>query len=212
MQSPTVVIADDHPILLAGLVKLLEPDHHVIGTATDGIAAIDAAARLRPDLLIIDISMPRLNGLDAIRQVHAANPGIRIVVLTIHTGPSYVAAALEAGADGYVVKQSVAEDLIQAITTTLAGGTYRSPSIARVADSGVSGTMALTPRQRQVLQLLADGKSAKAIARTLNLSVKTVDFHKASIMKQCQLHTTASLVRFAIADGLVSADDSLTMG
>lgn len=212
MERPTVVVADDHPILLAGLVKLLEPEYDVVGTATDGIAAIDTTDHLRPDLLVIDVSMPRLNGLDAIRRVRAANPAIRIVVLTIHTGPSYVAAALEAGANGYVVKQSVAEDLMEALATALAGGTYRSPSIVRAADSGVSGTMALTPRQRQVLQLLADGKSAKAIARTLNLSVKTVDFHKASIMKQCQLHTTASLVRFAIADGLVSADDSVSAG
>lgn len=206
MPKPRVLIADDHPILLAGLRKLLEERYDVVGTAADGLDAVEATARLGPELLIIDVSMPRLNGLDAIRRIRQTDRDTRILVLTVHTGPSYLTEALDAGADGYVLKQSVAEELIRAADTVLGGRRYVTPALASSAAGPRSGTMALTPRQREVLQLVAEGHSAKSIAQILNLSVKTVDFHKARIMEQCGLHSTAALVRFAIADGLITAE------
>jgi len=212
MKKARILIADDHSILLAGLKKLVEEDHEVIGTVEDGRALIEAAERLKPDLILMDISMPLLNGLDAARQLKKLVPDSKLLFLTMHSSPTYATEAFKAGANGYLLKQSAASELPQAIASVLRGQTYLTPAITReVLETALQPALkqslgALTPRQREVLQLIAEGKGTKEVATILNVSVKTVEFHKGRLMEQLDLHSTPALIKFAIAEGLVSAE------
>ncbi|MDH5741632.1 MAG: response regulator transcription factor [Nitrospira sp.] len=215
-KKPRLLMADDHSIMLAGLRKLVEGTCEVVGAVEDGRAVVEAAERLRPDLILIDISMPLLNGMDAARQIKKSVPDAKLIFLTMHASPVFATEALQAGASGYLLKQSAASELPQAIDTVLKGQTYLTPMITRSVLESIGkpkemrkSLMDLTSRQREVLQLLAEGKSPKDIAVLLNLSVKTVEFHKTRLMEQLDLHSTLALAKFAIAEGLVSAETGL---
>lgn len=218
-KKPRLLMADDHSIMLAGLRKLVEGTCEVVGAVEDGRALVEAAERLRPDLILVDISMPLLNGMDAARQIKKSVPDAKLIFLTMHASPVFATEALQTGASGYLLKQSAASELPVAIETVLKGQIYLTPTITKpVLDSMVKpkptevrkSLMDLTPRQREVLQLLAEGKSPKDIAALLNLSIKTVEFHKTRLMEQLDLHSTVALAKFAIAEGLVSADAGLS--
>jgi len=215
MKKPRVLIADDHSILLAGLCKLMEDSCEVVGMVEDGRTLVEAARHLQPDLILLDISMPFLNGLNAARQIKKLLPDAKLLFLTMHSSATYATEALKAGASGYLLKQSAATELPQAIEAVLKGHTYLAPAITgpilkKVSRPGQpeikSALMDLTPRQREVLQLIAEGKSTKEVAYLLGVSVKTVDFHKARIMEQLDLHSTPALIKFAFAEGLASAE------
>jgi RNA polymerase sigma factor (sigma-70 family) len=221
IKKPRLLMADDHSIMLAGLRKLVEGTCEVIGAVKDGRALVEAAEQLRPDLILVDISMPLLNGMDAARQIKKSVPDAKLIFLTMHASPVFATEALQAGASGYLLKQSAASELPQAIETVLNGQVYLTPAITKsVLDSIVKhkstpiqlrkSLTQLTPRQREVLQLLAEGKSPKDIAQLLNVSVKTVEFHKTRLMEQLDLHSTLALAKYAIAEGLVSADTGLS--
>lgn len=218
-KKPRLLMADDHSIMLAGLRKLVEGTCEVVGAVEDGRALVEAAEQLRPDLILLDISMPLLNGMDAARQITKSVPEAKLIFLTMHASPVFATEALQAGASGYLLKQSAASELPHAIEVVLKGQTYLTPIITKpVLDSMVrqnqgelkKSLVQLTPRQREVLQLLAEGKSPKDIACLLKVSVKTVDFHKTRLMEQLDLHSTLALCKFAIAEGLVSADSGLS--
>jgi len=203
-RRPRLVIADDHVLLLDGLKRLLENDFDVLGTATDGYAAVAAAESLRPDAMLIDIGLPLLNGLEAARQVRRALPDTKIVFVTMQTERIYVEEAFRAGGSGYVLKQAAGAELLLAIQTVLAGERYLSPRIgiqldkiqAHPANRRTVG--GLTARQREVLQLVAEGKSMKEIAWILRISVRTVEFHKQSLFQDLGIRTTAELIRYAL--------------
>ncbi len=218
-KKPRLLMADDHSIMLAGLRKLVEGTCEVVGAVEDGRALVEAAERLRPDLILIDISMPLLNGMDAARQIKKSVPDAKLIFLTMHASPVFATEALQTGASGYLLKQSAASELPLAIDTVLKGQIYLTPTITKpVLDAMAKpkpmelrkSLMDLTPRQREVLQLLAEGKSPKDIAVLLNLSIKTVEFHKTRLMEQLDLHSTLALAKFAIAEGLVSADTGIS--
>lgn len=214
MTKPRVLMADDHSILLAGMRKLIEDQCDVVGMVEDGRALLEAADRLKPDLIILDISMPLLNGLDAARQLKKARPDVKLLFLTMHASPRYATEAFKAGGNGYLLKQSAASELPKAIDAILHGNHYLTPSIAKPVidqamrtDEGPSikgADTELTARQREVLQLIGEGKGTKEIAAVLHVSVKTVEFHKTCLMNALDLHTTAALMRYAIARGLAS--------
>lgn len=215
MTKPRVLIADDHSILLAGLRKLVEDVCEVVGMAENGRALVEAAGKHKPDLILLDISMPLLNGLDAAREIKKSSPDCKLLFLTMHASPTYATEALKAGGNGYLLKQSAASELLMAIEAVLGGQTYLTPAITRpVLDSVLKpDTQALkrtvgdlTPRQREVLQLVGEGKGTKEIATLLNVSVKTVEFHKARLMEQLDVHSTADLIKLAIAEGLATTD------
>ena len=204
-----VVIADDHALVRQGLRALLEREGvQVMGEAADGQEAVQLVASLLPDIAILDISMPTLNGLDAARELQRSLSKTKTILLTRHDESQYVTGALRAGAKGYVLKSQVAADLIQAIRQVERGGVYLSPNIsAAIVDGYLSKTEPaadpLTSRERQVLQLVGEGKSNKDIAGLLGISAKTVESHRARLMRKLDLHETASLVRYAIRRGLI---------
>jgi len=212
MTRPRILLADDHTLVLEGLCRLLEEDYEVVGMVEDGRALIDAAQRLEPDVVVLDISMPLLNGLEAARQLRKLVPRSKLIFLTMHADPTYATEAFQVGACGFLLKRSAASELTQAIQAALKGQFYVTPVIAKDLLSPLVQTSpssppkggTLTPRQREVLQLVAEGKSTKEIATILNISVKTVEFHKSHIMQQLDLHTTAELTKYAIAHGLAS--------
>lgn len=210
--KPKILLADDHSLVVAGLSKLLERDFEIAGVASDGRELLELVQQRRPDAVLIDISMPLLNGIEATRQICKSLPGAKVVVLTQQTGKEYVQAALQAGARGYVVKQSAPTELLTALREVLAGRFYITSlvvpkDIASLLSSG--GTPhewfagELTPRQREVLQLVGEGKSGKEIADILQISIKTVEFHKAKLMDQLGLHSTAELTRYALEQGII---------
>ncbi len=214
MTRPRILMADDHSIVLAGLRKLVESEGDVVGTVEDGRALLDAAQQLRPDIILLDISMPLLNGLDAARQLSKLVPESRLIFLTMHATPAYATEAFKAGASGYLIKRSAASELKQAIQAVMRGQQYMTPLITKDVlaatlhppDGQVRKrpVATLTLRQREVLQLVAEGNTSKAIASILNISVKTVEFHKSRIMEELDLHSTADLTKYAVAEGLVS--------
>ena len=207
-------MADDHSIVLAGLKKLVETEGEVVGTVEDGRALVEEAKKLRPDIILLDISMPLLNGLDAARQLTKVVPECKLVFLTMHATPAYAMEAFKAGASGYLIKRSATSELKQALQAVMRGQHYMTPLITKDVLAAtlqpaeetkhIRPPAVLTPRQREVLQLVAEGKGTKEIARILNISVKTVEFHKFRIMDELDLHSTAELTRYAIAEGLVS--------
>ncbi len=206
-----VLLADDHALIRQGLKALLESQgFQVVGEASDGQATLRSAEKTHPDVAILDISMPVLNGMDAARELKKSSPKTKIILLTQHDEDQYVTEALRAGAKGYVLKSQAAEDLVQAIREVCRGSVYLSPSISRsVVDAYISKTYIstdpLSGRERQVLQLVGEGKSTKDIAIQLGISVKTAESHRARLMKKLDIHETASLVRYAIRRGLIQA-------
>jgi DNA-binding NarL/FixJ family response regulator len=213
VRRPRLLLADDHAILLDGVRKLLESEYEVIGSAADGRELVAAALKLSPDAVLLDIGMPLLNGIEAARQIQRSAPNVKVLFLTQQSHKSYVQEAFRAGAVGYVLKQSAATELLQALREVFEGRYYVTPLVASggVADrldintnpSELFGE-SLTPRQREVLQLVAEGKAAKEIATIVGISVKTVEFHKAAIMEELGLRTTAELTRYALQHGIVS--------
>jgi DNA-binding NarL/FixJ family response regulator len=216
-----VLLADDHTLVRAGIRALLAalPDVEIVGEVKDGQAALQLLLETRPDVAFIDISMPGLNGIEVAERAAREWPATRVVMLSMHETPSYVARALRAGVRGYLLKDSAADELPVLLRAVMAGETYLSPAIARhVVDGylqrgeGEEGAQAqgpldlLTPRQREILQLVAEGRSTKEVAQVLDLSVKTVEAHRAQIMTRLEIHDLPGLVRFAIRNGLVSSD------
>lgn len=214
MKRPRILMADDHAIVLAGLRKLVEAEGEVVGMVEDGRSLVETAQELRPDIVLLDISMPLLNGLDAARQLTKLVPESKLIFLTMHATPTYATEAFKAGAAGYLIKRSAAVELKQAIQAVMRGQHYLTPLITKdvlaATLHSADGTStrpsgnSLTQRQREVLQLIAEGKGTKAIASLLNISVKTVEFHKFKMMGELDLHSTAELVKYAIAEGLAS--------
>lgn len=211
MTRPRVLLADDHTLVLEGFKRLLEPEFDLVGTVEDGRALLEAAATLKPDVVLLDVSMPLLNGIDAARSLKEAQPRIKVLFVTMHADPAYVTKAFQAGAEGYLLKRSAGTELIHAVQVVLSGRHYITPlvttevaqALTRAAAYPSSSDRDLTPRQREVLQLVAEGRTMKEIAAVLKLSVKTVEHHKAQLMDLLDLHTTAELTRYAIAQGIV---------
>jgi DNA-binding NarL/FixJ family response regulator len=212
MNKPRILLADDHKIVLEGLRGVLDEEFELLGSVTNGRDLVEAARRLQPDVIVADISMPLLNGIDAARQLRDEGCEARIVFLTMHSDLTYATRALHAGAAGYVLKHSASDELVTAIREALRGGTYVSPSLRNPALDELLDqtrrhtrqTLDLTPRQREVLQLLAEGKSAKEIGALLNISPRTVETHKYKMMDELAVKTSAELVQYAIKHGLVA--------
>lgn len=211
---PRVLLADDHSLFLEGLSLLLAREFEIVGSVTDGRAMVEAARNLNPDLIVLDLGMPILNGVEAMRQVRGMIPAIKLVVVSQQSDRPYVQAAFRAGASGYVLKQSAAAELVGALKAVLAGQYYVAPQLAAGALGG-QGEVAVNPsemfggsltaRQREVLQLIAEGKSAKEVAAILKISPKTVEFHKAAIVETLGIRTTAELTRYAMQTGIASS-------
>lgn len=209
-----VVLADDHNIVRAGLRALLEglPDVEVVAESADGREAVAAVAAHRPDIALIDIAMPGLNGLEAAARIARDTPATRVVILSMHAGESYVAQALRVGVAGYVLKDAFSDELPVLLRSVMRGETYLSASISKVVvdrlrirlEEGDTSPGVLTPRQREILQLLAESKSTKEIAHLLGVSVKTVETHRAQIMDRLDIHDLPGLVKYAIRAGLTS--------
>jgi two-component system response regulator NreC len=204
-----VLLADDHPVFRQGLRALLEREKFdVVGEASDGLEAIAAAERLQPQVVVIDLAMPSLNGVDAVREIVKRVPRAKAVLLTMHTEEYHVLEALRAGAKACVSKSQAAEHLLQAIKDVCAGGVYLSPHVSgAVVQAYLAKTELpydpLTPRERQVLQLIAEGKTTKEAAAVLDVSVKTAETHRTNLMEKLDIHSTAGLVRYAIRRGLL---------
>lgn len=206
MTRPRILLADDHAIMLDAFKALLEPEFDVVGMVTDGRALLTEFARLNPDVVLVDISMPLLNGLDAGRQLKAQRRSVKLIYLTMNPNPDLAGEALRLGASGYVLKSSAASELTQAIREALRGRSYITPLIARdVVGSLIERREGpeLTTRQREVLQLLAEGRSMKEVGNILNVAPRTVAFHKYKMMEQLRLKTSAELVQFAVKQGVV---------
>jgi DNA-binding NarL/FixJ family response regulator len=204
-------VADDHRLLREAFVKLLEPDCDVVGAVADGRALLEAAPRLRPDIVVLDIAMPQLNGLDAARQLKRVMPGVKVIFLTVNEDPDLAAEAFRAGGSGFVLKNSAASELLQAIQDVSQGRSYVTPLATRdMVDTllrrpeSAGEAHELSPRQREVLQLLAEGRTMKEIANILKITARTVAFHKYSMMQELGIKTSAGLIQFAIKKRIVS--------
>lgn len=215
MSKPRVLLADDHALVLEGFKKLLEEHAQVVGSVEDGRSLLDAAKRLRPDIVVLDISMPKLNGLDAARRLRKILPETRLIFVTVHADADYVNQAFKAGASAYLLKRSAGSELSQAIEAVKNGNYYVTSLIAKdLVHSAISetepsagGQDRLPMRQREILQLVAEGLTLKEIASTLGLSPKTVEYHKSKLMEQLGLHTTAELTKYALAHGLTPSSE-----
>ena len=221
MRRARVLLADAHQIVAEGLrsISILETEFDIIGMVSDGRALVEATRQLRPEVIVADISMPLLNGIEATRQVKRVAPKTRVIVLTMHADATYATRAIEAGAAGYVLKHSATAELITAILEALQGRVYVSPRIANALPRVLLGRQQpqddppLTPRQREVLQLLAEGYSAKEIAAILGISSRTAEFHKYRMMEMLKVNTGAELIRYAIGHGIILTEmaESQTM-
>jgi DNA-binding NarL/FixJ family response regulator len=210
-RRPRVLLADDHLMVAEALKSLLAPEFDLVGVVEDGLALVEAAGTLQPDVIVADVTMPHLNGIDALVQLRQRGDRVPVVFLTMHRDATFARRALDAGASGFVLKHSAPAELVTAIRAALEGRTYLTPQLAGEVleamkqgpeqDGGPTG--ALTPRQREVLQLLAEGRSTKQIAQSLAISARTVEFHKYQMMETLGLHTNAELIHFAIKHGLV---------
>jgi DNA-binding NarL/FixJ family response regulator len=211
MKRTRILIADDHVMLLDAFKRLFEPEYDVVGTVSDGLALVNEAERLKPDLVVTDISMPLLNGLDAVERLVGSMPGIKVLFITVNEDPEMAAEAIRRGASGYLLKKSTAAELFRAIELVLEGRTYVTPAIAKdsTLDFVIRAKRAAVPhrlslRQREVLQLLAEGRSMKEVGALLGVTARTIAFHKYSMMDLLGLHTGAELVQYAVKTGLVS--------
>jgi DNA-binding NarL/FixJ family response regulator len=213
MKKPRVLLADDHKIVLQGLRGLLADEFDLVGEAANGQQLIERARELSPDVIVADVSMPLLNGIDAVRKMREEGGTAKVVFLTMHPDVVYATRALDTGASGYVLKHSASDELVEAIRTALRGGTYLSPQVRNPAVTELlddtrrhaKDTIELTGRQREVLQLLAEGKSAKEIGGILGISARTVETHKYKIMDDLGLKTSAELVQYAVKMGLTGS-------
>jgi DNA-binding NarL/FixJ family response regulator len=209
MAGPRILIADDHNLLLGAFEKLLSPECEIVGTVSDGRALVLEAERLKPDVVVLDIAMPLLNGLDAGRQIKEARKSIKLVYVTMNEDPDLAAAAFRLGASAYLLKRSAASELLTAIREVMKGRSYVTPLVTEglvgsFMDAGSrKPSHDLTPRQREVLQLLAEGHSMKEIAVLLNVTPRTVAFHKYRMMEQLNLKSSAALIQFAITHHIV---------
>ena len=210
MKKPRVLLADDHRIVAEGLKSLLEEEFELAGIVEDGRAMVKAALDLRPDVIVADISMPLLNGLDALAELKAHDPQVRVVLLTMHRNVAYARRALELGAAGFVLKHSASAELVMAVKAALQGRTFITPDLAaelmrsaKAAPQRTASPEVLTARQREVLQLLAEGKAAKEIAAVLGLSTRTVEDHKYRMMETLGSENSVELIHFAIKHGLI---------
>lgn len=210
MKRISVLLADDHRIVAEGLKRLVETEFELAGIVEDGRALLAAAKELKPDVIISDITMPELNGVEALEELKKVNPDVRMVFLTMHHNTAYARRALDAGALGYVLKHSATEELIMAVRAAAMGQTFVSPAIAgelmqamREGGEAVADPVSkLTLRQREILRLLVDGHSAKVIAAQLEISARTVEFHKYSMMDTLGVSSSADLIRFALQSGV----------
>ena len=211
IKRPTVLLADDHAIVAEGLRRVLETNYEVIGVVSNGQAVLAAAEQFKPDVIVLDVSMPLLNGIEAARRIHKTSQNVKIVFLSMHTDIAYVTEAFRAGASAYISKVSAPAEILTAVRYALQGKTYLSPSIDRAAlDAHIERSQRsrqslhkLSPRQREVLQLVAEGRNTKEIAEILHVSPRTVEFHRYRIMETLGLHSTAELVRHAIKHRLI---------
>jgi DNA-binding NarL/FixJ family response regulator len=207
-----VLLADDHRMVVEGLKTLLASEIELVGVVEDGAALVETARKLRPDVIVADISMPHLNGIDALAQLKRDDEDVRVVFLTMHQEVSYARRALEAGALGYVLKHSAPAELIAAIRAAMNNKTYVSPTLAgevfqaikRGPEKASDLVASLNPQQRRILQMLAEGRSAKEIGRIMAISPRTVEFHKYRMMETLGMHTSAELLLFAIKQGIVT--------
>ena len=211
MNRARVLLADDHRVVGEGLKRILANDFDLVGVVEDGRALVAPARQLQPDVIVADISMPHLNGIDAMVQLKKSAPDVKVVILTMHQEPAYARRALDAGASGFVLKHSAPAELVMAIEAALKGQTFITPALAgevlrqaRQEPRAADAAEHLTPRQREILQLLAQGRSAKEVAADLAISARTVEFHKYQMMQTHGLRTNAELIHFAIKHGIVS--------
>jgi DNA-binding NarL/FixJ family response regulator len=211
LRRPRVLLADDHKMLLDALKGVLEPRCEVVGMVGDGRSLLEAAAKLQPDIIVVDIAMPQLNGLDAARQIKHSMPGVKLIFMTMNEDPYLVGEAFRAGASAYLVKRAAALELTHAIELVLKGRTYVTPSIAAGLDDIALRSPNVrdhapepTPRQREVIQLLAEGRSMKEVASALSITPRTVAAHKYAVMELLQLKTNADLVQYAIKHRIIS--------
>ena len=212
LDRPRVLLADDHRMVAEGLKSLFSAEFELIGVVEDGRALIEATKKLHPDVIVADITMPQLNGLDALVQLKKLNPRVKVVFLTMHQEVAYARRALEAGAAGFVLKHSAPAELVTAIRAALEGKTYITPALAgevlqafqKGKDTDARPAARLTPRQREILRLLAEGRSAKEVAGALGISSRTVEFHKYQMMESLHVHNSAELIHFAIKQGIVA--------
>ena len=212
MNRARVLLADDHRLVAEGLKRLLESEFELVGVVENGRALVTAARELKPEVIVSDITMPDLNGIEALGELKKDNPDVKVVFLTMHHSVTYARRALEAGALGYVLKHSASEELIIAVRAAAAGQTFVTPVIAgevfkalRDGDEVEDPANRLTLRQREILRLLVDGHSAKAIAARLNISSRTVEFHKYAMMESLGITTSADLIRFALRHGIAES-------
>lgn len=213
MSRQRILLGDDHPLMLSGISGLLAQHYDIVGTAPDGHALVGAAIALRPDIVVLDVSMPVLNGIDAAGRIRAALPEAIIVFLSMHANPMYLRKAFDAGASAYVLKTGAAEELLTALEQARRGRPYVSPefgpdvleSLRSQAGRPARAAVALTDRQRQILQLVAEGRQNKEIAEVLGVSVKTVEFHRGRLMARLNARSVAELTRYAVLEGLIDA-------
>jgi len=209
-----VVLADDHTLVRSGIRSLLEgmPNVVVVGEAGDGQTALNLIEQHKPDVVLMDVAMPGLNGLDTLSRIHSDYPDVRVLILSMHTNEAYVNKALRFGAKGYLLKDAATIELDLALQAIMKGDTYLSPAVSKQLVAGHvqrdEGTPnPLTPRQREILQAIAEGLSTQQIAQKFKISVKTVEAHRAQLMDRLDIHDVAGLVRYAIKIGLITADD-----
>jgi len=211
-RRPRVLLADDHRLVAEGIRGLLESEFEVVDVVEDGRALLERAQALKPDVIVADIAMPHLNGIDALARLKQLDDRVRVVFLTMHRDVAYARRALDAGALGYVLKHAAPNELTTAVRAALEGKTYLTPTLAGEVlrdlkshpEQAGDPVASLTPRQREILQLLAEGCSAKQVAATLGISARTVEFHKYQMMNRLELQSSAELVGFAIKHGIVS--------
>jgi DNA-binding NarL/FixJ family response regulator len=212
MKRSRILLADEHFLTLEGLRKTLEPHHVVVGAVSDGRSLVDAALRLKPDLIILDVMMPLLNGIDAARRIRKSFPRAKLLFLSVHANPAYLREALNAGAIGYVLKSSTTrEEILGAVGAALAGQTYISPGVGGEdldlsrwrRERGAQPRAALTAREREVLQMLAEGRAAREVGSVLGISPKTVAFHRNNVKRKFGVRKTVELIKRAIDEGLI---------
>jgi len=219
MPRSRILLADDHKIFMDGLVRLLEPNYEIVGTVENGRELLAAARQKRPELVIADVSMPLLNGIEAVRRLKKLNKNIKVIILTMHHDATFAAEALRAGAAGYILKNSGAAELQGAIRDVLKGRTYLSPLVTKEAVTELMNPartgrsrLPLTDRQREVLQLVSEGLTLKEVSHALKISLSTVEFHKLEAMRRLGLESTAELIRYAISHGISSVDAPAAAG
>ena len=209
MKRARILLADDHTLMLEGIRTALEPHHEIVGAVTDGRALVDAAVGLKPDLIVLDITMPLLNGIDAAIQIRKRLPGVKLLFVTMHANPAYLEAALNAGGNGYVLKSAPRTELVDAVERVLKGEIYVSTGLSGEnlerfsAPQVAARALHLSAREREILQLIAEGRAAKEIGAVLDISTRTVEFHRQNIKRKLGLRTTAELTRHAVEQRLV---------